>query len=159
MHHTFVHCVPYCCRTPCLQSWRWPLDIGRGEHYQDQQNKQTKNQTDSKTLSTMAKFLIPQATSWSSFCDANGCLCLWFLFCHCLRFCFCHCFWFCNCHCFCYCLSLQLSPSLSAFIQWHFTSRYTPGVWARIQSMQDWIEATMDAHHWNPIRMYKDLEN
>ena len=24
--------------------------------------------------------------------------------------------------------------------------RYTPGVWARIQSMQDWIEATMDAH-------------
>ena len=23
----------------------------------------------------MAKFLIPQATSWSSFCDANGCLC------------------------------------------------------------------------------------
>jgi len=42
------------------------------------------------------KWTLVGATSWSSFCSANG---------------------------------------------------YSPGVWARIQSMQDWIEATMDAHH------------
>jgi len=42
------------------------------------------------------KWTLVGATSWSSFCSADG---------------------------------------------------YTPGVYARIQSMQDWIEATMDAHH------------
>ena len=34
--------------------------------------------------------------------------------------------------------------------------RYSPGVYARIQSMQDWIEATMDAHLWNATRTSKE---